>query len=186
VDGISLGRVIREEFQAALVFVTSHADRQTIERAAAVKPNGYIVKPFVLREVDAAVTTALANFVEEHSSVDLERLNANRADGLSPSIMAKIDDFLDHGFDTEITIEQLAGVAGMSVSLFSRQFKQSTGSSPYHYVVQRRINEAKRLLNHTDLSIAEISLSVGYSNQAHFTTAFKKFCGITPGKYRKL
>lgn len=185
-DGITLGRMIREEFDTAIIFITSHADQVTVKRASAVRPNGYIVKPFSPDGIGAAVATAMANYVKEHSNVDLASLDNNRPVGLSLQCIEHIDDYLDRYFDQEISIKVMADIAEVSESSFSRKFKMTTGKSPYQYLVERRISEAKRLLRHTDQSIAEISLSVGYSNQAHFSTAFRKMTGVTPGAYRKI
>lgn len=186
VDGISMARMIREEFDAAIIFISSHADTQTVNRASSIRPNGYIVKPFSAPAVSAAVSTAMANFVKEHSDIDLKSLEGQSSGGLGLQAIEHIDDFLDKHFDEDVSVNTLAEVADVPVSTFSRRFKQKTGKSPYQYVVERRINEAKRLLRHTAMPISEISLSVGYSDQAHFSTAFKKINGITPGSYRKL
>ncbi|MEO1028712.1 MAG: response regulator transcription factor [Pseudomonadota bacterium] len=185
-DGITFSRMVREEFDAAIVFISSHADPQTINRASAVKPNGYIVKPFSVEGVAAAVATAMANFVKEHADVDLQLLDENRSLGLSQQEMSLIDDHLDKHYDEDVTIEALAQLVGLKPATFSRHFRTCKGMSPYQYVVEYRIHEAKRLLRHTDMTLAEISLSVGYSSQAHFTTAFGKICGVTPGRYRRL
>ncbi|MEM8800400.1 MAG: response regulator transcription factor [Pseudomonadota bacterium] len=185
-DGITLGRMIREEFETALIFLTSHADKTTIARASAIKPNGYIVKPFTPPAIEAAIATAIANYVSEHSKVDLQTLDASRSSGLSAQCIEHIDDYLDHNFDKDINLQALAELTNVPGSSFSKRFKTATGKSPYQYVIERRIEEAKRLLRHTESSIAEISLTVGYANQAHFSTAFRKVTGVTPGAYRKL
>jgi YesN/AraC family two-component response regulator len=186
IDGISLGRLIREEFETAIVFITSHADQVTINRASAVRPNGYIVKPFSPDAIGAAIAVAMSNYVKEHANIDLVRLYQSQPNGLSAQNISHIDDYLDHNFDQEISISAMAEIVSLSESSFSRNFKLATGKSPYQYVVERRIEEAKRLLRNTDQSIAEIGLSVGYSNQAHFSTAFRKMLGVTPGAYRKV
>lgn len=186
VDGISLGRLIREEFETAIVFISSHADQKTINRASAIRPNGYIIKPFSPDAIGAAISIAMANYVKEHTNIDLIKLSENKSAGLSLQCISQIDDYLDHNFDKEISIGAMAEIARVSESSFSRNFKTTTGKSPYQYVVERRIDESKRLLRNTKQSIAEISLAVGYSNQAHFSTAFRKMVGVTPGAYRKM
>ncbi|MEO1405103.1 MAG: AraC family transcriptional regulator, partial [Pseudomonadota bacterium] len=136
--------------------------------------------------VDVAVTIAMANYVKEHGDIDLTELETNRRRGLSLQCISQIDEYLDRNFDKEISIKEMADIADVSESAFSRKFKLSTGRSPYQYLVEKRIDEAKRLLRNTQQSIADISLIVGYSNQAHFSTAFRKMVGITPNAYRNV
>lgn len=73
----------------------------------------------------------------------------------------------------------------MNYSLFSHVFKQYTGKNFVNYLKELRIQEAKRLLEETDMRIIEISLAVGYENEKHFMKLFKAVCGVSPTEYRK-
>ena len=89
----------------------------------------------------------------------------------------------DHLFES-LSIADLAAIVPMSEFHFARLFKAATGESPHRYVTQRRIERAKVFLSVTQLSVAEISTRVGFSNQSHFTTQFRKLTGTTPKGYR--
>ena len=67
----------------------------------------------------------------------------------------------------------------MSPYYFSRLFKQSTGLSPYQYIIQSRVDRAKRLLDQ-GLAIADIAYSVGFASQSHLNRHFKRLVGVTP------
>ena len=67
-----------------------------------------------------------------------------------------------------------------------RAFKASTGATPHAYVIECRIEEAKRLLRETDISLADIALTVGFSSQAHLSTRFRFATGTTPKEFRRL
>ena len=69
----------------------------------------------------------------------------------------------------------------MSPYHFCRQFKKSTGQSPYQYVIERRVEKGKRLLEETDQLVVQVAFAVGYENQSRFTHQFKKRVGTTPG-----
>lgn len=99
--------------------------------------------------------------------------------------LLKIDDFIDDHLDITISLEDLGALMGSSTSHFTRQFKASTGKTPYQYVLEKRIGRSKHLLKHTRKAIAEISLDCGFSHQEHLTHAFRRFTGTTPARYRK-
>jgi AraC family transcriptional regulator len=82
-------------------------------------------------------------------------------------------------------LEQLASLTGMSVYEFAKRFKTATGLSPYQFVLAQRLERTKDLLEHSQLSLAEIAYNVGFSSQAHMTRVFKERMGYTPKTYRK-
>lgn len=94
-------------------------------------------------------------------------------------------EYVETHFVDEITAQKLAGLAGMSVPHFNRLFRKLLRLSPMDYVLSLRVQEAQRLLSTTSLSMSDISASVGFYDQSHFTKRFKKITGITPLQYRK-
>ena len=91
----------------------------------------------------------------------------------------------DH-FSESVTLEQVSSILGFSSSYFSVLFKKETGEGFSKYLIQVRMDEAKRLLRETDIPVSQIAEKVGYQDQKHFTQTFHKTAGITPGEYRKL
>ncbi len=73
----------------------------------------------------------------------------------------------------------------MSQSHFSKMFKLSTGLAPHQFVLQERINRSKELLRQDDAKIVDVALEVGFENQAHFTTVFGNFVGMTPRQFQR-
>jgi AraC family transcriptional regulator len=84
-----------------------------------------------------------------------------------------------------LSLEAIATAIGMSQYHFSRMFKQAIGLTPWQYVMQQRIELAKRLLARPQVTIAEVSHQLGFSNQAQFTNFFRKHTGVTPTQYRQ-
>jgi AraC family transcriptional regulator len=83
------------------------------------------------------------------------------------------------------TLAQLAAVVRLNPYHFARQFKAATGLPPHQYVLLRRVERAKQLLHAgTDLSLAEVALHAGFSDQSQFCHHFKRIMGITPGQFR--
>jgi AraC family transcriptional regulator len=93
-------------------------------------------------------------------------------------------DYIAANLAQDISLDDIAGAAAVSPFHFAHGFKQATGLSPHQYVIRQRIEQAKTMLRHQDDPIAQIALSVGFANQSHFTTAFKRHCGMTPKAYR--
>ena len=88
-------------------------------------------------------------------------------------------------YDRQLTVTELAKMAGMSVSSFHRQFKAATGTSPIDWLKRERINQAKRLLLETDDSIGEIADKTGYYDQFYFSRDFKRMTELSPTEYRQ-
>jgi AraC-like DNA-binding protein len=74
--------------------------------------------------------------------------------------------------------------AGLTPMYFAAQFRARTGLRPHEYVMQQRVARAQVLLREPGSEIADIACSVGFANQAHFTTMFRRHLGITPHRWR--
>ena len=105
-------------------------------------------------------------------------------DGLDRSRLQQVTDYINDNLHQEINLDRLAVLAGMSNYHFARLFKQSTGMAPHKYVMGRRMEKAKELLQHTNLSISQISSILGYESQSHLAKLFKRYSGLTPTMYR--
>ena len=94
-------------------------------------------------------------------------------------------EYIEEHLDAGPTLEQMAAVARISPYHFARQFKAATGLPPYQYVIMRRVERAKQLLQAgTDLSLAEVAARAGFSDQSQFSHHFKRLVGVTPGQFR--
>ena len=151
-----------------------------------------------MRAVDAELTAggaggslaaeSLANLLAVHliRHVLAPRRPRRGRDGALPrgrlrAVVEYIEDHLDAG----PSLEQLAAVARLSAYHFARQFKAATGLPPHQYVILRRVERAKQLLQAgTDLSLAEVAARAGFSDQSVFTRHFKRLVGVTPGQFR--
>lgn len=92
--------------------------------------------------------------------------------------------YIHQNYEKKLTLSEIARAAGVSEREASRCFKKSTGQSPVGYLIAFRLNEAKKLLRESDLSITEIGLRCGFSDSAYFGKVFRAAYGITPGTYR--
>jgi AraC-like DNA-binding protein len=106
--------------------------------------------------------------------------------GLPPATLRRIRDYVDSHLDQNIELESLAATAELSVYHFARTFKQSEGTTPHAFVLERRLARARELLARTDLSLSEVAFAVGFADQSHFTRRFRQIVGVSPGQFRKL
>ena len=83
-----------------------------------------------------------------------------------------------------IDLRDWAAAAGMAAPDFTRRFRRRTGTAPYAWFMDRRIDAAMHLLGTTDQPILDIALELGFSSQSHFTDAFKHRTGVAPGRWR--
>ncbi len=93
--------------------------------------------------------------------------------------------YIEHNFAEALTVEQVAAHVSLSPSYFSHLFKDYTGMTFSAYLMDCRMDMAKKLLKKGGLSLAEIAQQLGYENQQYFSRVFKKKVGVTPGQYRK-
>ena len=79
----------------------------------------------------------------------------------------------------------LANACGLSSKHFSRAFRQSNGLSPHQWLLQRRVDKAKRVLRDPRVAIADVAIACGFSDQSHFTRVFTRWVGSSPGQWRR-
>ncbi len=99
-------------------------------------------------------------------------------------MIKKSINYIAKNFDKNITLNEVAKEVHLNPSYFSSIFKQSTGSSFTEYLNMVRIEESKRLLANTDISIIDIAVATGFESQSYFSKVFKKYTGLTPSQYR--
>lgn len=105
--------------------------------------------------------------------------------GLTPRQLSRVRDYVEAHLSVRIAVTELADVAGLSESWFTRAFKQTTGLPPHQWVLRRRLARAQGLLEASDLSLAEIACAVGFADQAHLTRSFRSATGVTPAAWRR-
>jgi len=98
--------------------------------------------------------------------------------------LKRVLEYIDSHLTDKISLQDIAAAAGLSRMHFESQFRAATGMRPHDYLLRQRIRRAEHLLSQTDLSLAEIALTVGFRTQAHFTSVFKRFMNNTPYQWR--
>lgn len=105
--------------------------------------------------------------------------------GLPRYKLRRVIDYINDKLGEELRVADLAGEVEMSLYHFARLFKRATGLAPHQYIMQKRIEKAKRLLVETELPIAQVALEIGFQSQSRFTTLFRHLTCATPRAYRR-
>jgi AraC family transcriptional regulator len=130
-----------------------------------------------------SLANSLALYLLKRYSNVTPRLEPYRG-GLSRSKLNRVLEYVNANLSDKLELGVLAKVAGVNLYHFARSFKQSTGESPYQYVLRRRIEKAKEFLVHAQLSVIETSARTGFVDQSHFSKVFRRLVGVAPSEYR--
>ncbi|MEO8022436.1 AraC family transcriptional regulator [Polaromonas sp.] len=120
----------------------------------------------------------IAALVAHLSGMEAQAVNRREARACDGAI-----DLIGARFAEPITLKELADTAGLSMRQFTRAFRQATGRSPYQYVLQRRVDEAKTLIGR-GLPLADVAVQCGFTDQSQLNRMFLRHAAVTPGQYR--
>ncbi len=103
---------------------------------------------------------------------------------VSPAIRDAQAFIEEHLGEEALGLESLAASAGLSLPWFKARFKREVGVSPRHYVLVRKVEKAKERLVRSGASITSVAMDLGFSTSQYFATVFKRYTGMTPGRFR--
>jgi len=148
-----------------------------LDSLSSVKDGFYAVQQFLtilyeLSKCEGARTLASSSFAKIAVEDDSRRI-------------LKVKNFISKNYMEEIRLAQMADIAGMSPSAFSRFFKLHTGRNLSDYIIDIRLGYAARKLVDTSHSISEISYECGFNNLSNFNRIFKRKKGCSPSEFRE-
>lgn len=171
---------IRYHFVVTVAMVTRHCVEAGMELEQA-----YRLSDFYILKMDAC--TDISAIAELHNSMALDftgkMLLLQRNAAISKPIVLCTEYVYRH-INERITVKDLAGHTGLSLSYLSRLFKQELGISISDYIREKKIEKAQNLLKYSDYSVIKIANYLSFSSQSHFIQIFEKLVGMTPKKYR--
>ena len=131
-----------------------------------------------------SVEQALAAALVEGHSVRHPRPITHRG-GLAPVRLRRVIELVQTRLEDDLSLEELAGSAQLSLTHFVRAFRHSTGHSPDQYVLRQRVERAKEILRNPKLRVLDVALACGFKTQQHFARVFRLVCGASPSEYRR-
>ncbi|MGN1004154.1 MAG: helix-turn-helix domain-containing protein [Oscillospiraceae bacterium] len=133
-----------------------------------------------LRSADE-LTVWLRKVIERYSTLVFDAVDVKHKE-----IIYKAINYMKRNFGGKLTLEETARSVGFSPTYFSKIFLQEVGMSFSKYLGNLRVEHSKKLLLYSDLSVNEICDAVGFEDQSYFIKVFRRYTGVTPGKYRKM
>lgn len=152
-------------------FITSLADRVRKHMLAHSQPDAYL---------HSLCTVLIAELLR----LPPKQLATGRGTVLKDDVFRAMLSYIDSNLEADLSLETLAQLSGVGTHQFGRAFKRRVGKPPHHYVLNRRLDAARRLIQGTEQSIADIAYATGFSSQSHMTTTFRRELGTTPARLR--
>jgi AraC family transcriptional regulator len=126
----------------------------------------------------ALMTHLLAGYSERGLPADAHK------SGIGSRRLRLVLDYIEENLASDLSMAELAAVVDMSPCRFARVFREAMGLPPHQFVLRKRIARARAMLEASSTPISEISCSLGFESQSHFTAVFHKLVGTTPAAYR--
>ncbi|WP_411847528.1 AraC family transcriptional regulator [Roseibacillus persicicus] len=131
----------------------------------------------LIRNRIASVVLASALCMEKSEGEEMESQNSRR--------VGEVMRWLEKNIEKELTVEEMAKVAGLSVPHFFREFKRFTGTSPNDFLLQKKVDRAAvRLAEKPPPTVTQIAHELGFSSSQYFSTVFRRYRGMSPTEWR--
>lgn len=183
-DGTEIGHYLLQKDTIPFVYITSNSDSITLEKVKDTRPYGFIVKPF--KPIDIKTTVFLALNTFKHRKIDHIRSTEEEIIDDIPFRIKQTITYINEHILERIEIDRLAEITKWKKHHFIRIFTKHMDITPYQYILNRKIEKSKILLQDDRISITAISFELGFQSYSNFCNAFKKITNKTPDAYRNL
>jgi transcriptional regulator GlxA family with amidase domain len=164
------------------VFKRAPGRHSIVESVAKAQGKPRRARPFHLPAADGRAADPIADHNERFLARQLPRSSGGQT---APRPLESVYEYIEANLHRSLMVMELAMVADLSPTHFSRLFRQATGASPYRYVRRRRLERAERLILGTQLPFRDIARLVGCSDQSHLNRMMRAEIGLTPGQLRR-
>ncbi|HST20287.1 MAG TPA: AraC family transcriptional regulator [Blastocatellia bacterium] len=134
--------------------------------------------------LDSLAVSVAARLVRCHSSISVESEKSNGR--LLGRRLKDVLSYIEDNLSQNLSLDDIAGVAGLSVSHFKGLFRESVGLPVHQYVIRRRVERAKSLLGEGKLPISQIALETGFAHQSHLAHHMRRLLGVSPRTLREM
>jgi len=202
IDGYGVLTTLRQDPVTAIIpfiFITGSSTRKAVRKGMELGADDYITKPFTLDELLRTITTQLqrqaflqswcaAKFQEAQKSSLADDTSAlNQPQSIFPCIpqLKKVFDFIEAHYHEGITLCDVAEAVGYSPAYLTNQVGKQTGETINSWIVKRRMEGARFLLQNDQQTVEQIARALGYQDVSHFSRQFRQHHGLPPHAWRK-
>ena len=179
-DGIELIARLRDRCPSVLcVIVSGYNDFEYARAAIQNDAVDYLLKPVNPDELAALLKRLEAMLLAREQQI------APRREASPAAVVESVMIYLRENYDKQIDFAAVADMQAVSAPYLSKLFHDHAGTSPSRYLTDYRMQQAKKLLLDSQLSIKEIAARVGYPDPFHFSKSFKNAVGMSPAQYRE-
>lgn len=136
--------------------------------------------------VDHLARAFAARILRDYSNAGSGQIGKSPTHGLGKRQLAQFRDLVEARMNQKLSLNDLSEGSGMTPGHFARLFKQSTGVTPYQYLMHSRVRRARYLLAESALPILRVAAECGFADHVHFTRVFSKVVGTPPAAFRKI
>ncbi len=133
---------------------------------------------------DSLAIAVAARLIYYHSSHSVTAVRPYKR--MSDRRLRRVFDYIEDHITENPTLSDLAAAAGLSVSHFTVLFREATGVSPHQYVIRRRVERARSLLDNDELSISQIAVETGFAHHSHLARHMNRMLGVSPKELREM
>ncbi|WGK94391.1 MULTISPECIES: response regulator transcription factor [Flavobacterium] len=180
-DGIHLGEYLRKTHTIPFVYITSSSDNVTLDRIKDTNPDGIIIKPFKSSDIRTTVSVVLHNFKNKQ-----KELNKDEEAEYVPFVLKEVVNYINENIEHKIDVKILSSMTKYNHLHFIRIFNKYLGTTPYQYILKKKIQKAKELIVDDVYSLVDISVDLGFLSYSNFSKIFKRETNYTPDQYRKI
>lgn len=189
-DGLELSRKLKSHAQLSTIptiMLTAKDDKITEEKSIELGIDVFISKPFDIGTLLLRIRQLLGSRQQIEERIRVEQLTAPKAieaQSWDESFLVNITQIIEEKLsDSELNVNNLSKLSGVSTKQIYRKIKQLTGLTPVDYIRTIRLKKAAMLLNQQKFSVAEVMYLVGFSNASYFSKCFQAQFGKTPKQY---
>lgn len=191
-DGIALLKNIKGNANISHVPVIMLTSKTEIsDRLEGIKlgADAYLAKPFSLEELHLTIDNLIDNVRRLKGKFSGALKQDDKVDkievkGYDEELMERIMKVVNENMsDSDFNVEKMCDEVGVSRTQLHRKLKEITGVPTSEFLRNIRLNEAARLIRESKINITQVSYMVGFANNSHFSTAFKKYFGMSPTEY---
>lgn len=174
------------------ILLSCHDEFDYARRAVSLKCLDYVLKPVRYNVLTEILKKAMDMVEEKRHKIMMEKYGAQYIDSMAQKskgdyvdAVEQIENYITEHYAEDLRVKDLANMVYISSDHLTRSFKKRFGKTVSEYILEKRMNLAGELLKRHDLSITQVSDSVGFGNYSYFTEQFKKVYGMTPREYQK-